>query len=297
MSKILFWSPLHGQGQTSNLHVCALIMNLLLHKSVVMMQTHFSKNNLEYPLVGQNIGKQSKGMKNLFLDIGLDVAVTYSNMEKLNLRMLESCCLSFPDTSLFLLPGTETKNKETFDRDIGKSIHRIIRDADECMDMVMIDSNSGDDELSLRLMSLADLIIINLTQRRYVLDKFFNDYGDEFLVNKKVFYLFGDYDDNSCCNINNCRRRYKKYINNSNSGVIPYCTQYMDAQNESDVLHFIRKGLQGSEGKDTEKLYHLLRKYLSREKYGKDDVDYFIQQSRLAVEKMFHLLKVTPTSY
>lgn len=292
MSKILFWSPLHGQGQTSNLHVTAFIMGLLHRKRVLMMQTHFIGNNLESPLVGQNVSKSRTDENALFMDVGLDVAVTFSNMNKLNKDMLENCCFSFPDTPLLLLPGTETKNRETFDRDVGKAVSHVISDADECVDIVLIDSNSGDDKLSFRLMSMADLIVVNLTQHRYVLDKFFFDYKEQFLDNKKVFYLFGDYDDNSSYNINNFRRKYKKYINSKNSGVIPYCTKFMDAQNESEIIRFMQEGIHiGDEGR-FKKFSYLIKKEFLPGKYTTEETDYFFHRSRLAIDKMLDMLNI-----
>lgn len=291
MSIGIFWAPLHGQGQTSNIHATGFIMSLLHKKKVLMMQTHFEKNNLESPLVGQNSGRKNIDNE-LFQDIGLDTAVNFSGISQLNQKLLESCCITFPNISLLLLPGTETKNRETFDRDIGKSVYRMIRDADEIMDVVLIDANSGNDELSLKLMPLADMIVINLTQRRYVLEKYFSEYGDHFLNNKKVFYLFGDYDDNSTYNINNCRRKFSKYLNSSNSGVIPYCTKYMDAQNECNVLSFMREGLHIREENNFKKLERNLKSLFSSRKYVPEETEYFFHRARLTVEKMFDLLYV-----
>lgn len=289
MSKIVFWSPYHGQGQTSNLHAAALIMSLLHKKRVLLMQTHLYKNNLEFPLVGQNANSGEKS--DLFHDIGLDTAVTFSNMKKLNLKMLENCCLSFSNTSLLLLPGTGIRNRETFERDIGKSVINVIMDANACVDLVLIDANSGEDELSARLMSIADLIIINLTQRHYVLESFFDDYGEAFLHRKNVFYLFGDYDDNSVYNINNCREKYKKYIKRYNSGVIPYCTEYLDAQNECNVISFMREGLlvRSSKTRELKRNFHDL---FGIGRYDREETDYFFHRSRLAVEKIFRLLDI-----
>lgn len=289
MSIIQFWSPFHGQGQTSNLHVSAFALNSIYSKSVLMMQTQFEKNNLESPLVGQNVDKHNPLDNPLFQDIGLDMAVTYSNMNKLTRNILESCCISFQDTSLFLLPGTETKNRETFNRDIGKAVGRMIKNANECVDIVLIDSNSGDDELSFKLMSLADMIVVNLSQRRYVLDEFFSDYGEAFL-NKRVFYLFGNYDDNSSYNIHNCRRKYKKFMNEKNSGVIPYSTQYMDAQNESAVVRFLLEGTHKNELNSLQKLLLNVKRHIQTGKYIPEETEYFFNRSKLSVKKMFDLL-------
>ncbi len=292
MSIIIYWSPLHGQGQTSNLHVSAFIMSILHKKRVLMLQTHFSKNNLEGPLVGQNSGIHS--YKNeLFQDIGLDAAVTYSNINKLNLQTLESCCLTFHGTSLLLLPGSETNNRETFDRDIGKKIMKLIRDAEEFVDLVLIDANSGEDDLSFQLMSIADLIVINLTQRRHVLEKFIFDYGERFVYDRKVFYLFGDYDNNSVCNINNCRIKFRKYMNKANSGIIPYCTKYMDAQNESDIVGFLKDGLPVKEYSLREKSVRFLKRRITSHKYIPAETDYFFRYSRLTAVKMLALLHIS----
>ena len=292
MSKILFWSPFHGQGQTSNIHATGFIMGLLHKKKILMMQTHFSRNNLESPLIGENVSVHKEKDNSLFTDIGLDVAVTYSSMNALNKEKLESCCFSFEDTTILLMPGTEIKNRETFDRDIGKAVRNVILDAEKCVDVVLIDANSGDDELSIKLMEIADLIVVNLTQRKYVLEKFFADYGERFIDDNKVFYLFGDYDDNSCYNINNVRKKYRKFINNKNSGVIPYCTKYLDAQNESEVVGFMQNGLHVNEDSTSEKMTKSVKIVLRSGKYSLEELQYFFHRSKLSVEKIFYNLNM-----
>ena len=194
MSKIVFWSPLHGQGQTSNLHIISLIMSLLHKMNVLMMQTQMSMNNLEGPLIGKSMGNIGTEEEYMFQDIGLDAAVMYSRMNMLIGDTLESCCITFPDTSLLLLPGTETKNRETFERDVSSAICRMISHAEDNVDIVMIDTNSGKDDLSAKLMSSADVIVINLTQRNYIISKFFVEYGGMLNKHKNVFFIFGNYD-------------------------------------------------------------------------------------------------------
>ena len=225
MSKLLFWSPCHGLGQTSNIHALTILFNLVYKKKALLMQTHFKNNNLESPLVGYHMDDQ-RMKEDIFQGIGLDMAVTYSNMKCLNSGNLRSCCLT-PTPTILLLPGTEMKNQESYERDIGRSVNYVINDADPLVDLVLIDANSGSDIHSMEMMTIADIIVINLTQRRFMLEKFFQEYGALFWGKANVFYLFGDYDEKSSYHINNIRRKYSKYITGKNSGVIPYCTKYM----------------------------------------------------------------------
>ena len=290
MSKILFWSPYHGQGQTSNLYVISLIFSLIYKKRVLLLQTHFKNNNLESPLVGYNVDKESEET-DIFEDIGIDMAITYSNMNRLDNKVLENCCLTFLDSTILMMPGTKTRNQETFDRDIGGAVQRMLMTADNYVDLVFIDSNSSDDELSMRLMRSVDMIVVNLTQHKYVLDKLLKKYGNYFMNNDKVFYLFGNYDDNSGYNIYNCRRKYSQHIKPGNSGVIPYCTRYMDAQNECKVLPFLKEGLLH---KRENVIISNIQRTLFDIKYGKyarEETDEFFRSSLLSTDKISHNLR------
>ncbi len=255
-----------------------------------MMQTHFYGNNLEGPLVGMNV-KNYKSNE-FFQDIGLDAAVTYSNMRRLNKDMLENCCITFPSNRILLLPGTGAKNRETFERDIGKAVCRVMNDANECVDVVLIDSNSGEDKLSLALMEEADLIVVNLTQHRYLLDKFFTN--QEILkYHRKIYYLFGDYDENSSYNINNCRRKYSKHMNYNNSGVIPYCTRYLDAQNNSEIAEFMQRGLQVDKDEALDKMFQIIPRAFPWGRYIREETQGFFYNSQRAIEKMMDMLQIS----
>ena len=285
MSKIVFWSPLHGQGQTSNLHILALIMSLLYKKRILLMQTHISMNNLEGPLVGKNVGLSGSIEDNIFQDIGLDAAVMYSRINMLNKNTLESCCITFPDTSLLLLPGTEIKNREIFAQDIGKNVFKVIQDIEKIVDIVMIDTNSGNDDLSFKMISSADLTVINLTQRRYVLDTFFQEYAGRFDFGK-VFFLIGNYDKNSGYNISNFQKKYRKYLGKNNSGVIPYSTRYLDALNECELLKMVRNVLNIKRFAEISSFGRMFIKKIKPGRFQNDETEYFFYQACQSAEKI-----------
>ncbi|MDI9509931.1 MAG: hypothetical protein QM217_09030 [Bacillota bacterium] len=290
MSKLVFWSPLHGQGQTSNLHIIGLIMSLLHNKRVLLTQTHLSMNNLEGPLVGKNVDINEIDDSKIFQDIGLDAAVMFSKMNLLMEKVLESCCITFPNSSLLLMPGTKTRSLETFDRDIGNAICPMIQKAENYVDIVMIDANSGKNDLSFKLMSMADLVVINLSQRRYVLNKFFDEYGEDLKEYKKVFYILGNYDKNSGYNIFNCRRKHGRYINKFNSGVIPYSSKYMDAQNESNIMGMVKEWFRINKYGEGNKISNLVKKKLKWSRYLPEENDYFFNQACSCVSNIMDML-------
>ena len=295
MSKIVFWSPFHGQGQTSNLHIISLIACLIFNKKTLMMHTHFTMNNFEGPLIGKCMERLSTDDNSIFLDIGIDAAVMYSRMNQLVGDTLESCCITFPNTNLLLLPGTEIKNREIFERDISSTVCRMIKHSENCVDIIAIDTNSGNDSLSIKLISSADVIVVNLTQRRYVLKRLFMEYGD-IMSNKNVFFLFGKYDKNSAYNIQNCRRKYRKFIRKENSGVIPYCTKFMDAQNECNIIGMVSKGIHN---KDIEisKFTNPVIKLFNLRQNAAGETDEFFNQAYNSTRKIINMLNITEEKF
>jgi cellulose biosynthesis protein BcsQ len=250
-------------------------------------------NNLEGPLLGKNMGTLDTEDSCLFQDIGLDAAVMYSRMNMLVGNILESCCITFPNTSLLLLPGTETKNHETFERDISSAICRMISHAEDNVDIIMIDTNSGKEEISIKLMSSADVVVINLTQRKYILSKFFLEYGETLNKYKNVFFVFGNYDRYSGYNINNCLRKHRKYMNSNNTSVIPYCTKYMDAQNDSNILSMIREGLHSNIVIDKYKFRGIIKRIFNRGYDSMNETEYFFYQTCRTTMKILNMINTT----
>jgi len=74
--------------------------------------------------------------------------------------------------------------------------------------------------------------------------------------------------------------------------VIPYCTKYMDAQNESNIIVFMKEGLHIQGDNDIEKLFHQMKKALQPGKYERAETDYFFHRSCLAIEKMFDQINI-----
>jgi cellulose biosynthesis protein BcsQ len=263
--KVVFWSPLHGQaGMTSNITIISLLFGMLLKLKCLLTQTHFNYNNLEAPLVGSNSkGDEKSGY---FVDVGLDALVRSFKSVKLNREAVENCCIALEAANLKLLPGTSKANRETFEHEMGLVALKLFQEVENFYDVVFIDASPAQNELSMKLMEKADVTVVNLSQNLGIVDMFIKQYKPG--ITGKIFYLFGSYDGMSKYNIKNIRRRYKD-IGRNNSGVIPYCTAYMDAQVDCTVTEFVKNNLNCDK---------------------KDENHYFIMKSISAAEKLAKML-------
>jgi hypothetical protein len=260
--KIAYWSPVHGQtGTTSNILATSLMAGLEFRKKSILTQTHFNYNNLEAPLVGIN-SKQITST-DYFRDIGLDMLLRSFKSFKLDRESIYNCCISLPGTNVSLLPGTYKCNKDSFEYEMNSIIINLLRTMEEFSEIVFIDINSGNNPISLKIITDADLTIINLSQNMSIIDTLLST-GLPIPL-KKAFFLFGNYNRKSKYNIHNIRRRFHKYITSSNSGVIPYNTAYLDAQCDGKVIELIRD---------------------NRFKDRNDENDYFISQVKTSTGKI-----------
>jgi cellulose biosynthesis protein BcsQ len=222
---------MHGQaGTTSNLLAIAIVNSLEYHYKNLITQTHFSLNNLEAPL----LTKTSLFTSEFYMDVGIDALSRSIKSEKLDTTIIEDSTISLLEKKLNLLPGTTKLNRELYEGDISKTISNILHATATCHDIVFIDTNSGDNKLSMNLLQSVDLIVVNLSQNKSLIEDYILNYN---FNNKKVFYLFGNYDKNSKYNIKNLMKSYS-WLNKNNSGVIPYNTEYKDAISDGQVISF-----------------------------------------------------------
>lgn len=238
--KALFWAPVHGQpGTTSNVLVTSLITGLHFRKKGIITQSQFNYNNLEAPLIDAN--SDNIQFRKFFSEIGIDALARNFKCEKLTKDWLGNCCTEIPNSNMVLLPGTTQTIRETFDYEMDKVLPPLLKAMEEHIGIIFVDTSSGSNHLSLKLMENADIVIVNLCQNINVIDLYFNKYKDT--LPEKIFYLFGNYDYRSKYNLSNLRKRYGKYINSKNSGVIPYNTGFRDSQIDGKVAEFLRLNL------------------------------------------------------
>lgn len=254
--KYTFWSPVHGRpGTTANLLSIALYIALKEEKESMITQTNFSMNHLELPLIGENFHNED-----IFQDTGIDSLSRSIKAAPLDKETINNASYTLLP-KLNLLPGTTKNNRDFFESDIDKVIINIIASVEKFYELVFVDTNSGQNSISQKALRTSDLIIVNLSQNKKVIDDFFNDYNFD---PKKVFYIIGNYDRRSKNNLRNIRHQYRKHINSNNSAVIPYNTEFMDALSDGNLIDFMKKNINAN--KDSKNGYFMENVSLAAEK-------------------------------
>lgn len=261
--KVTFWSNVQGQGgTTSNLLAVAVMSTLLYQYKIMVIQTHFNLNNLEASLVST-----LKSDREVFMDLGIDALTRYIKSAPLDKEVIESCSISLLNKHLNLLPGTLKDNRNIYENDMNKTIKGILRAASKYHDFVFIDTNSGINDLSMKIIKDSDIVVVCLNQNKRILEDYVNISK---IGGKKVFYLIGNYDYYSRYNLYNLRKSFS-WLKNNNSAIIPYNTEYMDAQSDGQVIQFMLKNM------DCDK---------------EDNNGYFIKQVKLAVNKLMKYIEI-----
>ena len=238
--KIAFWSPLHGTGATATLLAIAIALSEIKKKKIIITHTHYNLNNLERPLLG-NIKEID-----FFRDTGMDAVLRHFRSGNVTEEHVSDCSIKITG-NLYLLAGTKTSSREGYESSIVLSmILHIISIIEQYYDMVLVDTNSGNNTNSLSIIEECDVVVVILRQDRYLLDSLFEN---DVLKNKEVFYIFGDYDIESKYSLINIRHLYRK-IKKSNSGIIPHSPGYNDAICDEKVLRYLTRNL----GKDNDEL-------------------------------------------
>lgn len=253
---IVSWSPVHGQtAVTSNLLALTIYSTIKYNPKSIITQTNFSMNNLETPLIGKTSNEY-----NFFQDTGIDSLARSIKSAPLDHETFYNASISLLNKRLNLLSGTTKCNQEFYENDMEKVINNIIRSAEKFYDVVYVDTNSGRSGFTMKVLDMADLIIVNLCQNKHVIEEYVSEYK---LDQNKLFYLIGNYDRRSMNNIRNLRKQYKM-MNSKNSAIIPYCTEFADAQSCGTLIDFMKKNI--GAGKDDKNYYFMSNVGLAAEK-------------------------------
>lgn len=267
--KIVFWSNVHGQsGTSSNMLAVAMMNDLMYGNRSILLQTQFEMNQLEIPLLSESKREQIRNY-----NIGVDRLIQGIRSGMNAKQLLTSSCITLSKQCIDFLPSTNSKYREIYEKEIKDNFKEILALAEACYELVFIDASAGMNEFIEMVWEEADLIIVNLSQNKRVLEDFFLRYEINY---EKMLFLIGNYDANSEWNVKNILKRIKN-MKKEITFTIPYNTQFRDAASCAQLTEFFLQNL-GCEKDDdnyefikeltklTHKLQHISEEYMQRPK-------------------------------
>lgn len=237
--KIAFWSNVHGKnGVTSNL-ACMSVMEILgKNRKNVLLENHFSINNLE-TVLNQEMSRNRLNEYNFYNQKGIEHLIRKIRSGFSLDNAVSNSVMTFMEDKINYLPQNYLMNQEVFDYEFNQVVNPMFHLLEQFCDTIYIDTAVGNTLSSKIILQEADLIVVNLSQNPYILEDFFENYRS--LIDKSV-YLLGNYTPESKYTKGYILRKY--HIPRERIATIPYNVEFHDALNSGSVISFLNQNYQ-----------------------------------------------------
>ncbi|MBP3255940.1 MAG: hypothetical protein J6M60_05580 [Clostridia bacterium] len=251
MAIIAFWSDEGKEtGQTMSMVALSTYMAIEHNYRVLNVSANFKEQTLEHSYwdmskmdaflkgISKDI-KQAGELRQSSFESGVEGLVRVINSNKTSNSIVSSYTNVVFKDHLDVLGAPKTQEYEEY-RSICELYPDIIQVANRDYDVVFVDvSRRMPEESSKKILEMADVIIVNITQRMEILNKI-NDLKseNEFFKQKKIVYNIGRYDKFSKFNTKNVSR----YIGEKREVFcVPYNTLFFESCSEGKVAElFLR---------------------------------------------------------
>jgi hypothetical protein len=257
MGQVAFWGTAHGQvATTANVIASATIIGLEYSLRTLVAHTHWSRSTLEAAFLKHTSYREESLVD--FSDTGIDALERLARSGRLTPEIIQDYTKPILKDRLDLLSGTTKPDEEMF-----SSIHEVIpgifATANKFYNLSLIDVNSGSkNTLTNTVLRSSDLVVVNLNQNISLLERFFSKEDWPDVLDEKPFLIvLGQYDPESKYTATNIARRfrYKGPIY-----TVPYCTAFMDACNDRNVLDFFLRNRYVTKGHENYAFIQEVRK-------------------------------------
>lgn len=224
---IASWSPVHGQGCTSNTAALAAVFALNYQVNTLITHTQFSESNLEKMF--------NKAQKMVGFDSGLNALERLAKSDLLKSDAVIDYTETIYNRRLDILGGSQSSQGDIF------ILHSLLQATKEAYDLVWIDTATGSpNEITESILKAADVVLVTLPQNTFALDRFFEKKIDypAFLDEKNVIYLIGSYDSEASLNVRKIKGHYK--LKNKVMPVV-YSHLFKNAYNSMAVTEFFHR--------------------------------------------------------
>ena len=251
MAIVAFWSDEGKEtGQTMSMVALSTFMAIEHSYRVLNISANFKEDTLENSYwdfnkmenmlkgISKDIKQMGEFRQNSF-ESGVEGLVRVINSNKTSNSIVSSYTKVVFKDHLDILCAPKTQSYEEY-RSIAELYPDIIQVANRDYDLIFVDvSRRLPDECSKAILDMADVIVVNITQRLEILNKI-NELKEEseFFNRKNIVYNVGRYDKYSKYNVKNISRYLRE---RRDIFCVPYNTLFFESCSEGKVAElFLR---------------------------------------------------------
>lgn len=242
MAIIAFWSDEKREtGQTLSMVALSTYMAIEHNFKILNVSTNFKDDTLEKCY--WNLQKETSFIKKITeneqvvgLEAGIEGLVKIIKSNKTTPNIVSNYSKVIFNDRLDILCAPTTKVYSEY-LEIAKMYPDILQVANRSYDLVFVDiSKRMDEQEANHILEIADVIIVNITQKLQIIDEFFTlKEENNFFKNNNVLLNIGRYDRFSKYNVKNVSR----YLRMKNDVLaIPYNTLFFESCSEGKVAEF-----------------------------------------------------------
>lgn len=236
--KVAFWSNTRGRScVTSNL-ACISVLSTLSssdRERIIVLENHQNILNLGNALFCHQSKQEVRENRGYQVEHGLSRLLrAMERGERLSEEAVFRYAENFLGQRLFYLPAGNGRNQEMFEYRLERDCIRTIRLLEQYGNLVLVDTAAASLASSRKILRQADMVVINLSQNRQMLDHIFRNYS---AIRKKAFYLIGNYDAESELTRGAIIKEY--HIPGSRLGIIPHNVKFADAVSAGKLIPFL----------------------------------------------------------
>ena len=246
MSIIAFWSS--GREETAKTLSIAAISTLMAiqhNYRILTVSTTYNDDSLERCFWKQERESNSIFSGSFLGNRGQDIATGVEGLaraissNKVAPEIITNYTKIVYKDRLEILLGPSTTSYQEYEKFV-PIYTEILNSANRYYDLVFVDLNKGlDKDGVLDILSIADLVVVNMTQRKKIIDDAIELRSKHPIFNKKnVAYLIGRYDKYSKYTSKNIAR----YMGiKDDISTVPYNTLFFESCNEGEVANYFLK--------------------------------------------------------
>lgn len=235
---VAFWSNCRGRAVTSDL-ACISVLSTMSRPfgRTILFENHRNYINLGNTFFNPIIDNVVLETANYTVESNLSrVMRSYELGEFPSYDRFFSFTKDFLGKQLFYLSGEGSESSDILEYRINKDCVKLLDCLEHYSEVVMIDTAGSSLESTRKILNRADIVVVNLSQNDAMLSQYFRNYS---LIQKKAFYLLGNYDRESVLTKSQIADKYN--IPRDNIGVIPHNAGFLDAISKGRLIPFLIK--------------------------------------------------------